>query len=80
MQLNIPFGLLTNILAHPDIDDYWAGDALLYFGKKAEALERFRKAIESCPREYRDQIARKLAELQAGALLAELNEAIEAAV
>jgi predicted negative regulator of RcsB-dependent stress response len=70
---DIPLKLLPSILVHPEVDDYWAGDVLLGFGKKAEALERFRRAIKSCPRHYRDQIARKLADLQAVTLLEELN-------
>lgn len=72
---DIPLKLLPGILAHSEVDDYWAGDMLLSFGNKAEALECFQKAIKSCPRSYRDQIARGLADLQAVALLGELNEA-----
>ena len=72
----IPLKLLPSILAHSEVDDYWAGDVLLGFGNKAEALDRFRKAIKSCPRDYRDQIARRLADLQAVSLLEELNKAV----
>lgn len=73
---DIPLGLLHGILAYPQIDDYWAGDLLVRFGNKAEALEYFRKAITSCPRGYRDQIARGLADLQAIALLEDLNRVV----
>jgi len=75
---DIPLKLLPDILARSEVDDYWAGDVLLGFGNKAEALERFRKAIKSCPTNYRDQIGRRLADLQAVALLEELNRAAAA--
>jgi tetratricopeptide (TPR) repeat protein len=71
---DIPLKLLPDILTHPQVDDYWAGDLLLRFGDKAGALERFRKAIKTCPEHYRDQIARRLADLQAIGLLEELSE------
>jgi len=70
----IPTDLLPSVLAHEDVDDFWAGDMLLRLGGKEEALERFRRAIKTCPLEYRDQIARRLADLQAVRLLEELNE------
>ncbi|MER9642563.1 hypothetical protein [Mesorhizobium sp. M0239] len=61
----IPMELLPEILSHPEVDDYWAGELLLRFGDKARALNLFEKAIENCPEGYRDQIARELANLQA---------------
>jgi hypothetical protein len=66
-------------LSHPELDDYWAGDVLLRYGDKAEALARIRRAITTCPRNYRDQIARRLADLQALNLLEELDQATELA-
>jgi hypothetical protein len=70
----IPRELLASVIAHPEVDDYWAGHALLQFGTKSEALAKFRRAVKTCPKEYRDQIARSLAELQATTSLQELNE------
>ncbi len=72
---DIPLKLLPGILAHSEVDDYWAADVLLSFGNKAGALERLRKAISTCPESYRDQIACRLADLQAVALLEELKTA-----
>lgn len=70
----IPIDLLPSVLNDNDIDDFWAGDILLRLGgSKEEALERFRRAIKTCPPEYRDQIASKLADLQAVSLLRELD-------
>lgn len=71
----IPTDLLPSVLDHEDVDDFWAGDIVLRLRSKKEALERFRRAIKTCPPEYRDQIARKLADLQAVRLLEELDDA-----
>jgi hypothetical protein len=70
---DLPRQLLSEIITDSELDDYWVGDLLLRFGDKAQALERFRRAIKSCPSEYRDQIARRLADLQAIDLLKELD-------
>ena len=65
--------LLPEIIADPRMDDFWAGDLLLRFGSKGEALKYLCKAIWSSPKDYRDQIARRLADLQAIDLLDELD-------
>jgi tetratricopeptide (TPR) repeat protein len=70
--------LLPGIIADPRVDDYWAGDLLLSFGNKSEALKRFRQAILNSPKDYRDQIAWRLADLQAVDLLDELDNVISA--
>jgi tetratricopeptide (TPR) repeat protein len=57
--------LIHQVMDAPDVDDWWIGDQLLRFGNKVEALERFKRSIKTCPKNYRDQIARRLAELQA---------------
>jgi len=68
----LPRKLLDEIKVRPDADDWWVGDMLLRIGDKSGALDRFVRAIKSSPEEYRDQIARGLAELCAEEALREL--------
>ena len=69
----VPTEILPEILSHPEVDHWWSGELLLNLGDTARALDLFRRAIQSAPRGYRDQIACRLAELQAVSLLEELN-------
>lgn len=68
-----PRRVLAEVVKHSDIDNYWAGDALLNIGRKEEALGWFRKAVAECEGGYRDQIARSLAELGEAELIADLD-------
>ena len=57
--------LMDEVKDRSDADDWWVGDLLLRFGRKADALKYFERSIVTCPESHRDQIARSLAELQA---------------
>lgn len=73
---DVPRKLLVEISEHQGVDEYWAGELLLRYGDKAGALDHFQRAIRTCPESYCDQIAHRLADLQAVDLLQELHEAM----
>jgi hypothetical protein len=70
--------IFHQVMDDPRADDWWVGDLLLRFGDKAKALRRFRRAITTCSENYRDQIARSLADLNAVGALQELDNASRA--
>lgn len=71
----LPRRLIEQIKDDPEADDWWVGDFLLNLGNKHEALQRFVRSIDKSPKDYRDQIARSLAELGATEALEKLNQA-----
>jgi len=61
----LPRVVIDEISSHCEIDDYWLGDFLLRLGRNREALDCFRKAVSTRPKEYREQIVEGLATLLA---------------
>jgi tetratricopeptide (TPR) repeat protein len=57
------------------LDDYWIGDFLLRVGRKREAAAALERAITTCPKNYNQQIAARLADLRADSLLFRLETA-----
>lgn len=69
----LPRQVLGEIEDAEGLDDYWMGDTFLRFGEKAKAREFMARSIASAPENYRNQIARALADLNAKELIVELN-------
>jgi hypothetical protein len=69
----LPRQILAEIEDSEGLDDYWTGDTFLRFGDKSKARKFLKRSIKTCPDNYRDQIARALADLNATDLLAALN-------